>query len=293
MCQWGGAIVCCAVIGLAAGAATASASEPWSPARVFAGGEQSRFDSSEESEFETDRDSFTPSTTTVAAGKMMVESAWSFIDNRDVPDTHSLPELVLRQGVNDWLELRFGTNFEAGGESSAVTGSEFGESGEEAAEAGGEIERSTDVSYGLKVLLSGQEGWVPESSLIVMGSTPTSGRETATTLVCTYVAGWTFDNGWKWDSALRYGTGDAEGDRFNRWAPSTVVKIPVGEAWDLHAEYFAAFTDGRAVNTDVHYFSPGAAYMVTENLELGVRVGWGLNDEAAKFFTNVGLGWQF
>lgn len=244
----------------------------------------------EENDFETDRDSFTPATSTVRPGRVMVESAWSFVDNRRVPETHSLPELVLRYGATDWLELRFGTNYEVGGESAAVTGSDFGD---EPDDPTGKIVRATTVSYGCKLFLTEQQGWLPQSSLILMGNTPASGPETASDVVCTYAWGWTFDNGWKWDSAIRYGTGSAESDQFNRWAPSTVLKVPVGERWDLHAEYFGLFTQGRAVDTQVQYFSPGAAYMLTENLEVGVRLGWGLTDESSRFFTNVGLGWQF
>jgi hypothetical protein len=29
---------------------------------------------------------------------------------------------------------------------------------------------------------------------------------------------------------------------------------------------------------------------VTENLELGVRVGWGLNENSPRFFSNAGVG---
>ena len=76
------------------------------------GGEE---EEAEEDEIETDRDSFTPATTTAGWQRLIVESAWSFIDNRRVPDTNSLPELVVRYGLNDWLELRLGWNWEAGG----------------------------------------------------------------------------------------------------------------------------------------------------------------------------------
>jgi hypothetical protein len=250
-----------------------------------------RESSEEEGEFETDRDSFTPATTTVDEGRLMLESAWSYIDNRDVADTHSLPELVLRYGATDTIELRFGTNYEVGGESSSVTGSEFSEGDGE--EAGDEVVRETAISYGFKAFLTRQEGLRPESSLIVMGSTPASGPENASSVVCTYAFGWTFANDWKWDSALRYGTGRVEDDDYNRWAPSTVLKVPVGEHWDVHAEYFATFSEGRAAETEVHYFSPGVAYRLNEHVEIGVRVGVGLNDEASNCFSNIGIGWQF
>jgi hypothetical protein len=34
-------------------------------------------------------------------------------------------------------------------------------------------------------------------------------------------------------------------------------------------------------------------YLVTPDLEVGVRVGWGLNDQSARFFSNAGFGWRF
>lgn len=51
----------------------------------------------------------------------MIESSYSFIDNHRTAETHSLPELLVRYGVNDWLELRFGGNYEVGGMPGDVT----------------------------------------------------------------------------------------------------------------------------------------------------------------------------
>ena len=41
------------------------------------------------------------------------------------------------------------------------------------------------------------------------------------------------------------------------------------------------------------FFSPGTHYLLTPNLELGVRIGWGITDDAPRFFSNVGIGWRF
>lgn len=244
---------------------------------------------SEADEIETDRDSFTPATTTTAVGRMIGESAWSYIDNRDVPDTNSLPELVMRMGVNDWLELRLGFNWEAGGAANAI--SSGGGNLEES--PGSEIERDSQLFYGFKAALTSQYDWRPQSAVIVQGGTPTYGRDTATQLVTTYVFGWELDNRWKWDWALRYGYDSSEGDHFNIWAPSTVLKMPIGEKWTAHTEYFGVISDGRAADRGQHYFSPGIHYLVTRDLEVGIRVGWGLNDQAANFFSNVGAGWRY
>jgi hypothetical protein len=33
--------------------------------------------------------------------------------------------------------------------------------------------------------------------------------------------------------------------------------------------------------------------MLTRNLEMGLRVGWGLGGDAAPFFSDAGLGWRW
>ncbi len=259
---------------------------PFAAALEGGGRSERRGEADAEEHIETDRDSFTPATTTVAPGRFMIETSYSFLDNRAGADGHSLPELLLRAGVTDWLELRLGWNFEAGG-GSAVSGSEVGSD----FAAAGATESS--VLYGLKVAVTDQAGWQPRTAVIAHATTPTSGAETATQFVSAVVAGWTLPNRWNLDGSVRYVAASEEGDRFNQWAPSIVLKAPVGERWNVHAEYFGIFSDNRADNTNAQYVSPGVHYLVTQDCEVGVRVGWGLNDDALRFFSNVGLGWQF
>jgi hypothetical protein len=241
----------------------------------------------EPDEIETDRDSFTPATTVVGRHRLVVETAWSFIDNPGVAETHSFPELVTRFGLTDWFELRAGWNYEVGGAPNSASAG--GHDPEEAAE----LERESALAYGFKTSLTSQRGLRPQSALIVQASTPTSGIETATSLVTTYAFGWELPNRWKWDSAIRYGFDSAEGDHFNIWAPSTVLKVPLGERWAAHAEYFSIISDGSEADVTKHYLSPGVHYLVTPNFEIGTRMGWGLNDEAANYFVNVGAGVRF
>lgn len=54
---------------------------------------------------ETDRDAFTPSTKITPINRWILESSYSFIDNHGAPDTNSFPEMLLRYGVNKYLEL--------------------------------------------------------------------------------------------------------------------------------------------------------------------------------------------
>ncbi len=134
---------------------------------------------------------------------------------------------------------------------------------------------------------------MPGSAVILQAFTPTSGKATATQLAGTYVFGWELPHRWKLDAAMRYVLGNEEGDHFNEWAPSVVLKIPIGERVNIHGEYFGLFSTNKAEEFNHQYFSPGVHYLVTPDLELGVRVGLGLNEQTSRFFSNVGFGWRF
>jgi hypothetical protein len=261
--------------------------EPTADSRRERGGEGER------DEIESDRDSFTPATTIAGRRRLIVESAYSFLDNRGFKETHSFPETILRFGLTDRVELRLGWNAEIGGGSSEISGA-AGEGDPFARQ--GKVEREYTLSYGAKFRITDQDRWLPRSVVIVQGFTPTGGSpgtSTATALIATYAAGWVFPNRWQFDGALRYGFDSERGDRFNEWTPCAVLRVPLGEKLAVHAEYFGIFTTGKEANIVRHYFSPGMRYLVTPNLEVGVRVGWGLNDQSARFFSNLGFGWRF
>jgi hypothetical protein len=108
-----------------------------------------------------------------------------------------------------------------------------------------------------------------------------------------YVFGWRFLDDWQLDSSIRYVSTREEGDHFNLWGPSVVLKVPVRERWNVHAEDFGVFSDGRAEGRNPQYFSPGVHSLNCPDFEVSVRSGWELNDDAAHFFRNVGLRWWF
>lgn len=245
----------------------------------------------ERDELETDRDSFTPAVTTAGRGRFIFESAYSFLDNRGVKETHSFPELLVRYGLTDRLELRLGWNYEVGGAGNDTSGS--GGLGEGELSSVRSLERATNASFGLKYRVTDQDGMIPGSSFVLQGSTPTSGPETDTQFTGTYVFGWELPRRWKLDAAMRYRTDAERADDFNTWAPSVVLKVPVAERVTVHGEYFGLYSQGKERDFVKHYVSPGVHYLITDDLEVGVRVGWGLNDQAARFFVNAGVGLRF
>jgi len=239
-------------------------------------------------ELHTDRDAFTPATTTVDPGVRLLEASYAWIDNRGTPATNSFPELLVRLGLTERIELRLGGNYEQGSGGSVVSAVEVGEG-----LIGDELESESNVLYGLKALVTGQEGWVPRSSVIVEGFTPTSGDVWGTEPAATYVFGWELPRTWRFDAAVRYIYADSTEGRFDKWVPSAVLRMPVTERWEVHAEWFGAWSAGLVDDTVRPFVGPGTHYMITPNFEIGYRMGWGLTRDAAAFYVDSGIGWRF
>jgi hypothetical protein len=239
-------------------------------------------------ELETDREAFTPSTTTVGRGLSIAEWSYSFIDNRETPDTHSWPELLFRYGITERVELRLGWNYEIGGGGNVISAMESSEG------LGGlDVASESRMIYGLKAAVTDQHGWTPRSVAILEGFTPTFGDNPASQPVVTYAFGWQLPNCWRFDTAVRYAQAFDLVDAYNRWAPSTVLRIPANERLQFHLGYFGVFTQGRIEDKSRAFISPGMHFNFTPNLELGLRLGWGITPDAANFFANTGFGWRF
>ena len=236
----------------------------------------------------TDRDAFTPCTHTVPPGTFLSEGSSVYIDNLTGFPTNNYPEYLLRIGANDWLEWRFGVNYGVGSQGNVVTSVEVGE---------GTLDGSTlyesSVLYGLKMNTSAQDGLRPESCFIIEGTTPVSGDVFGSSPVATYVAGWKSVAGWRLDGAIRYAYAQGLLDWYSRWTPSVVLRVPCTSRWEVHAEWFGNYTAGLTDPTSQPFFSPGTHYLLTKNLEVGLRVGWGLNGTSAPFFSNAGVAWRY
>ena len=239
------------------------------------------FREAEEDEIETDRDAFTRSPRLVAPGRLVLESSYIFLDQDAEFEGHLYPDLLARYGLCDWLELRLGWNYEVG---------KF----HQLAPAGAErVEEGLGI-YGVKLFLTSAEAWRPDSSLIIVGTTPTSGESNDTDFSLEYAFGWRLPSKLELESQVRYFQLAEEDDRFNEWAPSVVLKAPIMcTRAKAHVEYFALFSDGRSEAYQQHYVGPGIHFLITPNIEIGTRVFWGLSDDSAEFTCLNGGGVRF
>jgi hypothetical protein len=239
-------------------------------------------------ELDTDRDAFTPATTTAKVGTILTEASYVWIDNRDTPATNSFPELLVRVGSRERFEWRFGFNYEQNSGGSVVAAVEVGEP--PAGEAGTD---EANLLYGFKVRLTDQEGWIPRSAAILEAFTPVAGDIWGTEPAVTYALGWEFAAAWRFDTAIRYARAESEEGWFDRWMPSVVLRMPVTERWEVHAEWFGESSQGLTDDSVRAFLGPGTHFMITPRFELGCRMGWGLTRDAAGYFVDSGIGWRF
>ncbi len=238
----------------------------------------------EEADLGTDRDAFTPCTHTVDEGRFLSEASYVYIDNLEGLPTNNFPEWLLRYGVTEEFELRFGANYGIGSQGNVVTSVEVGEG-----TLDGSSLYETSILYGFKVNTSSQDGWRPESAFIAEATTPVYGDIFGTSPVATLVAGWGLPGDWRLDGAIRYAYAEGLHEWFSRWTPSVVLRMPITDHWEIHTEWFGNYTQGLPENTSQPFFSPGTHYVIGENVEIGLRVGWGLTNQAAPFFSDAGL----
>jgi hypothetical protein len=151
----------------------------------------------------------------------------------------------------------------------------------------------SSLLYGFKANVVRQDGLLPEACFIMEGSTPTFGNVFGTVPVATGVAGWELSNGWRFDAAIRYAYAEGLTEWFSRWSPSAVLRVPLTERLETHIEWFGSYTAGIPDTNSQPFVSPGFHVMLTRNLEMGLRVGWGLGGDAAPFFSDAGLGWRW
>lgn len=238
---------------------------------------------------ETDRNSFTFAPFTPGRRRLIVESAYSYLNFGSQGPKHSFPETVLRYGVGDRLELRLGYNYEVGRASEAAEGDLSGNFG---------INAEQQILYGFKYAVSRQEPGFrlrPNSAFLVQGHTPVGSIEGQTQIRLGFAWGWRLPNGWTLDQGVRFGT-DREGqDGYTLWAPSTVLRIPLGreKRWFTHVEYFGVTSQAKEKDFSKQFIGTGLHYFITSNFEVGTIVAFGINDQSRGVLINTGFGIRF
>jgi len=244
----------------------------------------------------TDRPGFSDSAFLVPRGHGQLELGYIFahdVENGTNTKTHVAPGTSLRVGLLDDLELRLKWS----GMSLVDTRYPFVTPGGRHITAHDHIDGGTDMSVGLKlpILKHTDENHLPNLSIIPALSLPV-GAETKTS----GDADPSFEAAWNYpitDRFTIYGIGsiasasDMEG-RFAQAAGSFAASITLTDQLSIFVEYFGIYPSTRESDCQ-HNIDLGPVILISDNIQLDVAVGMGLNEEAPDFFTNIGISIRF
>jgi hypothetical protein len=242
-------------------------------------------DEEKDEPLESDRPDFTDSSTTVGCQRLQIEGGYSYtqaIGGDPKHDAHDLPELLIRYGVAERLELRLAWN-------EGIVFDRYADraTGRVVARNGG-----TDLYAGFKYALSKQDQWRPQSAMVVSVSAPVgspfqSSRQVDTLI--NYLYSWEFTKKLSLNfSSGNLGTAES-GDRFSQFSQSASIEYELTEKLHIYNEWFALFRRDSSDNHPQHYYDAGLTYLVTPNFQLDWRAGLGLNEASDGFFTGCGL----
>jgi len=242
----------------------------------------------------TDRPDFTESTEAVPWGHFQLEAGYTFTqDDEDGVHarTHSGPELLLRMGVVEDFELRFGWQ-----------GHEWTHTRtEQRNDVGRRVwvedwdQGASDFELGFKLKIAEQSGWRP--SLAVLGSlvVPTGSHNTSAGDVEPLLGLlWGYDLSERLAVAgqVLVATPTDAGDRFVQTSASISFAAALTGRLGSYVEYYV-ITPNQEHSDAAHTVNGGFTYLVHRDLQLDWRIGAGMNEEADDFFTGIGFSWRF
>jgi hypothetical protein len=219
-------------------------------------------------------------------GRVMLEGGYAYVSDSAAGTTisqHIVPDLLMRVGLTERLELRIGWPGASVVNQSGALGSSSSTT-------------TLDPNVGLMMDLCCQDGWRPQTA--VLGAVPiTLSGNTFAMNSLQPVSGLLYQ--WHLTERLSWG-GDSglalfrdSGDHYRQWQQGLDVdylltdRVGVFSGWQMTAD------DGSADDVTRHMLSAGASWLCTDRLQLTWRAGVGMNDPAPDFLTDVRFGFLF
>jgi hypothetical protein len=238
----------------------------------------------EERPLESDRPDFTEASSTVGHKTLQIEGGYTYtqaVGGDCSHNSHDLPELLIRYGVAERLELRVaweGMVFDRA--TDPTTGNVLNADG------------CSDMDLGFKYAITRQHAWLPETALIVGVSTPTGHPDQSSRQVdaeVNFLYGWDLNEKLSLYGSTGSNTTVEQFDNLARFFQSACVGCELTNRLRVYNEWFALFPNESDDNRPEHYYDGGFTYLVTSNLQLDWRAGVGLSEVSDGFFTGCGF----
>ncbi|WP_417392864.1 transporter [Gimesia sp.] len=236
---------------------------------------------------QTDRPNFTSTSVTVGKGVTQLEFGYTYLDSEEQGADvkyQSFGEFLFRRGiVADWMEFRLSFSpLEQATDAGLYQNTTFG---------------SQDLGLALQFALTPQQGILPEMALITSMSVPTGSSAFTANQVepgIDLVYAWTLNDFVNVAASTQgYGDVDDSGESFLEIAQSCSVGYTLTEKLGAFTEWFVLIPSGARTARTEHYFDAGFTYLITNNLQLDLSAGVGLNDAADAYFVGAGCSIRF
>jgi hypothetical protein len=244
-------------------------------------GDQPPTGDEEKKRIDPDRPHLPEASTTVGLGRAVLEAGYTYNTSGGFFPLHSYPEALLRIGVcAEWLELRIAQN---------VTSQTVDNAG------GGRSTESgpTDLQLGLKLALTEQQKCLPESALILQMTVPTGNKEVSSDRVLPgvhYNCTWEIIKDFLSVETVLIADGsvDDNGHTFTQFGDGVTAACDLTKKLEAFGELDSFYAAGDSAPPQ-HYFVAGLVYFITDNCEIDVRAGVGLNHNADGYLIGSGF----
>ena len=232
----------------------------------------------------SDRPDFTEASSTVGRGVIQLEMGYTYFSDDDGPNhfhAHSYPELLARFGLlAEWLEFRIAFNHASAVEDPGVLPANRTSGGE-------------DLYLGFKLMLTPQDGILPEMSIMPQWTVPTGHNEFSADEVLpgvSWLYGWDINDWLSTAGSTQVNKAIDDLDAiYYEFAQSWTFGYTFTDIWGGYTEWFVLVPSGSDVARTQHYFNGGFILRATDNLQFDIRAGVGLSDASDDFFTGAGL----
>lgn len=242
----------------------------------------------------TDRPDFTESTEVVPAGHFQLEAGYTFTYDRESHDRvydHTAPELLGRWGVVHPFELRFGWAGYSWSQDHFLTETRAGRSVIQEDWSQG----ANDLSVGFKLKLLEQDGLQPHFAILPQVTLPSGTVGISSGDVDSEVKllwGYDLTDNLAIAGNLNLAVPTEEAHRFVQTAASLSLALGICEDWGAYLEYFGFYPNHHGSDA-AHTLNGGLTYLVSNDFQIDLRAGFGLNEEADDFFAGLGFAWRW
>lgn len=259
----------------------------WSYGTTFSGGPPGR-----DEPLESDRPDFSESPITVGKGVVQVEAGYEYFLDRhagDVQSEHNFPVALFRIGMfAEWFEWRIEYSYQIINDTISNNPLPPTQS---------QISGSEDLVLAAKVCLTPQEGILPAMGVIPSLAVPSGSPSITEGAV---LPGFIWACGWEINKKIEvemntdlFRRRDEVGNDFTEFAQSIAVQFHWTKHFESYIEWYVTSPTGRTIERTEHNADGGFIFPITDNLQLDVEAGLGLNEAARDFFAGAGATVRF